>query len=96
MLLAEQLAARPELAGEAFNFSNELQVTVLEMVERILDLMGSDLEADIRNEAVNEIPHQYLSAEKARRRLDWHWLFTLEEGLERTIAWYRGLLSGEG
>ena len=28
MLLAEQLAADPELRGEAFNFSNESQVTV--------------------------------------------------------------------
>ena len=36
MLLAEQLAARPELRGQAFNFSNEIQVTVLDLVDRIL------------------------------------------------------------
>jgi CDP-glucose 4,6-dehydratase len=95
MLLAEALARRPELAGEAFNFSNELQVTVLDLVGTILDLMRSDLEPDVRNEASNEIAHQYLSAEKVRRELKWAPSFSLEEGLRRTIDWYRGFLSHE-
>lgn len=96
MLLAEQLAARPELRGEAFNFSNELQITVLELVQRILALMGSELEPEVRNEASHEIRHQYLSAAKARAVLGWRPLFTLEEGLQRTIAWYREFLGGRG
>src|SRR5205085_6986915 len=69
MFLAEKLAERPELKGEAFNFSNELQITVSELTERILRVMNSDLQPDIRNEASNEIKHQYLSAEKARSLL---------------------------
>lgn len=92
MLLAEQLAARPELRGEAFNFSNELQITVLDLVRCILDLMGSALTPDVRNSASNEILHQYLSAEKARRVLQWSPLFTLDEGLRKTIAWYQTFL----
>ncbi len=44
--------------------------------------MGSDLEPDVRNEATNEIRHQYLSAgEGARELLGWRPLFTLDEGL---------------
>jgi CDP-glucose 4,6-dehydratase len=89
MLLAERLAAQPELRGEAFNFSNELQVTVLELVQRILVLMKSHLKPEVRNEASNEIQHQYLSAAKARRVLDWSPLFTLEQGLDLTIQWYQ-------
>lgn len=92
MLLAEKLAANPALKGEAFNFSNELQVTVKELVDRILRAMGSSLVPDVRNEAQREIKHQYLSAEKARRLLGWRPLFTLEQGLERTLAWYRAHL----
>jgi CDP-glucose 4,6-dehydratase len=92
ILLAEQLAAKPELRGEAFNFSNELQVSVLELVQRILGLMGSTLVADVRNEATNEIRHQYLSAAKARRILGWQPCFTFEEGLKLTIQWYRDFL----
>lgn len=89
MLLAEQLARRPELKGEAFNFSNEIQVTVSQIVEKIVTLMGSDLEPEIRNEVNNEIRHQYLSATKARRDLGWVPLFTLDQGLEKTIEWYK-------
>jgi CDP-glucose 4,6-dehydratase len=89
MLLAERLAENPDLRGEAFNFSNETQVAVLELARRILNLMNSDLEPEMRNEATNEIRHQYLRAAKARQVLDWQPLFSLDEGLRRTIDWYR-------
>jgi len=89
MLLAEALEARPDLRGEAFNFSNELQITVLEIVQRLLTAMHSDLEPEVRNEASNEIRHQYLSAAKARKMLEWSPLYDLETGLTNTIAWYR-------
>lgn len=92
MVLAEKLAENRGLSGEAFNFSNEIQVTVLELVGRILKLMNSDLEPDVRNEATNEIRHQYLSAAKAKRMLDWQPLFTLDEALQRTIDWYKDFL----
>ncbi len=92
MLLAEKLAANPELRGEAFNFSNEIQITVRALVDRILRAMGSRLEPEVLNEAQREIKRQYLSAEKARRVLGWKPLFTLEQGLERTLAWYRAHL----
>lgn len=89
MLLAERLAQNRDLWGEAFNFSNEKKMTVLEMVEGILKLTGSNLKPEIRNEATHEIREQYLSAEKARRVLGWEPLFTLEQGLKSTLAWYR-------
>jgi CDP-glucose 4,6-dehydratase len=93
MLLAERLAREPALRGEAFNFSNELQITVVQLVRRLLALMGSDLTADIRNEASHEIRHQYLSAARARESLGWAPLFSLDEGLQRTIQWYRRFLA---
>jgi CDP-glucose 4,6-dehydratase len=88
-LLAERLATDPGLAGKAFNFSNETQVTVVELVNKILALMESDLEPEIRNEATNEIRHQYLSSAMARDQLQWRPLFTLDEGLQKTIEWYK-------
>ncbi len=95
ILLAEKLAENPQLKGEAFNFSNEIQVTVHEIVERILKEMNSNLHPDIKNEVTNEIRHQYLSAEKARRVLHWHPLFSLDEGLRKTIEWYRKFFNDE-
>jgi CDP-glucose 4,6-dehydratase len=95
VLLAERQADMPELCGQAFNFSNETPVAVLDLAGRILSLMGSDLEPDVRNEAANEIRAQYLGAERARRLLEWRPLFPLDEGLGRTIAWYREFFACE-
>jgi CDP-glucose 4,6-dehydratase len=87
--LAEHME-RPEVVGEAFNFSNEIQVVVLELTQRILRLMNrEDLQPEVLNAASNEIKHQYLSAEKARRVLGWSPCFTLDEGLSLTIEWYK-------
>ncbi len=93
LLLAEELFHRPELHGQAFNFSYESQVTVLDLVKEILCAMHSSLEPEVLSEASNEIRRQYLSAERARAVLGWHPLFTLAEGLARTIPWYRELLT---
>ncbi|HSK65261.1 MAG TPA: NAD-dependent epimerase/dehydratase family protein [Pyrinomonadaceae bacterium] len=92
MALAERMAVDKNLIGHAFNFSNESQVTVSKLVDRILRLMNSELEPEVRNEAVNEIREQYLSATRAREVLGWKPLFTLDDGLERTINWYREFL----
>ena len=93
LLLAEKLAENPALHGEAFNFSTETRVTVLELVQQLLDLMGSPLEPDVRNESSHEIRHQSLSAAKARRELGWRPLFTLDEGLRKTVQWYTEFLA---
>jgi CDP-glucose 4,6-dehydratase len=89
MLLAEKLAAMPELKGQAFNFSTEARVTVLELANKIIGLLGSSLTPDVRNEATNEIRHQYLDAGKARRLLGWTPLFGLDKGLAAAISWYK-------
>jgi CDP-glucose 4,6-dehydratase len=89
LLLAERLAAAPELRGQAFNFSNELHISVSELVQNILRLMGVPFEPVVQNIASHEILRQFLSAAKARKLLAWRPLFTLDEGLERTITWYR-------
>lgn len=96
VMLGEALLAG-RIRGEAFNFSNELQVTVLDLVTLISRLMGqSDLKPMVLNEASHEIPHQYLSAEKARTQLGWKPQYTLEQGLQETIAWYRAFFVEAG
>jgi CDP-glucose 4,6-dehydratase len=92
MQMVEKLAEQPELAGEAFNFSTESKVTVLELVRQILDVMGSDLKPDIRDEARNEILHQFLDSAKARRILGWEPSFGLDEGLRKSAEWYTAFL----
>jgi CDP-glucose 4,6-dehydratase len=93
MRLAEALQERPDLHGEAFNFSNELPLDVLAFSRRILARMGAGLEPEVRGEATHEIQRQWLSSAKARRVLGWAPQFTLDEGLDRTITWYRDFLA---
>lgn len=95
ILLAERLAAENELRGEAFNFSNETQLTVSDLVARILTAMRSDLRPEIQGEASHEIRRQTLGAGKAKSVLGWSPLFDLDTGLEKTIAWYREFLSND-
>lgn len=88
LFLAQKLD-NPAIRG-AFNFSNESQVTVLDVVKKILKLMNrEDLEPVILNETKSEIKHQYLSARKAREMLGWKPKYTLERGLTETIEWYK-------
>lgn len=94
LFLAEKMDEMP-LSGETFNFSNELQLSVIELVNKILSLMGcSHLKPVIKNEASKEIRHQYLSTEKAKKVLSWQPQYSLEQALKETIAWYRDQYSG--
>jgi len=87
LLLAEKMDDK-SIHGEAFNFSNEIQITVLDLVNKIIELMGSDLKPIILNETSNEIKHQYLSAKKAGKVLGWKPRFELNSGLQKTISYY--------
>lgn len=88
-LLAEKMLGDRSLHGEAYNFSTESQTTVIELVNKITGLMGSNLKPVIMNQAVNEIKNQYLSAKKAHEQLGWRPKYSLESSLSETISWYR-------
>ena len=93
MTLAEQ-SARPDISGEAFNFSPESQYTVLDIVGAIGKVLGVEPDPIILDSAKSEILHQTLDASKARRLLDWSTKWDLNSGLTETVAWYRGHLVG--
>jgi CDP-glucose 4,6-dehydratase len=88
MFLAQKMDELP-VHGEAFNFSNELQITVLGLVNKILALMNCpNLTPIIKNEANQEIKHQYLSTKKAKQVLGWEPKYSLDQALVETIDWY--------
>jgi CDP-glucose 4,6-dehydratase len=92
--LAEQLGS-PEVRGEAFNFSSESKITVIEVVDKIRELMKcSHIKATVLNQAKGEIRNQYLCAEKAQRTLGWKAMFGLDDGLRETIDWYLRFFQG--
>ncbi len=91
MCLAEELT-RSDVRGEAFNFSLESPATVREIVDQICRTMNSDLQPVVLDQAKSEIRSQSLSSAKARRVLDWSPGWSMERGLEETVAWYRSYL----
>ena len=90
--LAEAVGDRPEIAGTAFNFAAGVRLPVIDVVRRILALMGSEAEPVVLGLPLKEIPEQRVSAARARRHLGWRPRTTMESGLRETIDWYRGHL----
>lgn len=88
IILAEKLQ-KLKLSGEAFNFSNEKPISVLELVRIIYKLVNKKQNYKILNQVKYEIKHQYLSSQKARRILSWEPQYTLDKGLKITIDWYK-------
>lgn len=87
--LAESITEK-NIYGEAFNFSTESRMTVIEIVNKIRSIMNrEDLEPQILNLNLKEIPEQSLSAEKAHEILAWYSKYDLEKGLSETVDWYK-------
>jgi CDP-glucose 4,6-dehydratase len=77
--------------GEAFNAGGGKPYAVGDVVARICALAGTDVEPDVRGTGTpaGEIDRQYVDASKLRAVTGWEPVVDLDEGLRRTIAWYR-------
>lgn len=97
LLLAEKIE---DTAGEAFNFGADNPVKMLDLVNQIIRLAGKDSGLKptvlLNHKIEREIDAQYLSADKAETRLSWRAEISLEDGLQRTIDWYRANLEKLG
>ncbi|GAX62923.1 nucleoside-diphosphate-sugar epimerase [Candidatus Scalindua japonica] len=86
----------PQVRGNAFNFSLERPMNVLEIVDLIQKLMHqTDIELDIRDKVSCEIKSQFLDSTRARETLQWTPQFSLEAGMRETIEWYESYLQTE-
>ena len=83
--------ALPDVAGEAFNAGGDEPHSVLEVVELVCKVAGTDVAPDVQGEGTPhaEIDRQYVDSTKLRERTGWAPQVGLEEGLRRTVEWYR-------
>lgn len=82
---------RPRARGEAFNAGGGAPYAVRDVVARICRIAGTDVEPDVRGTGTpdGEIDRQYVDRSKLRALTGWEPAVSLDEGLERTVAWYR-------
>ena len=93
ILLAENLN-RKDVVGQAFNFGTGTPISVLDLYNKIINLMGKDIKPKILGEAKNEIDRQYLDSTKAKKILGWETKYDPDSGLKKTINWYQKNLEG--
>jgi CDP-glucose 4,6-dehydratase len=92
MKLAE-VSQTKNLNGEAFNFSRNEPLSVIELYKLIcLATVGGYVEPLILNTAKSEIKDQHLNSAKAEKVLGWTSKVSIDDGLAKTINWYRNYL----
>jgi UDP-glucose 4-epimerase len=81
------------VAGEVINVATGRQISINELARTMAAVIGTDVEP-VRTEArVGDVRHSLADIGKARRLLGYEPAIDLEEGLRRTIAWYRRSVS---
>jgi CDP-glucose 4,6-dehydratase len=83
--------ALPGVGGEAFNAGGDEPHSVLEVVELLCRAAGCDVRPDVRGTGKlhAEIDRQFVDSTKLRERTGWRPEVSLDEGLRRTVNWYR-------
>lgn len=92
LLLAERSIRDNSLHGEAFNFSHEVDIEVIDIVHRLIAKVGAKADLVIGNTANTEIRFMRVSNEKALKLLNWRPRYDFDQALDETIEWYRDYL----
>jgi nucleoside-diphosphate-sugar epimerase len=88
--MAEQIQ---QIKGQAFNFSTNWNFSVVELVEKIGQVLGKKVSYKVLNNQTNEIPEQSLNWGKAKTILGWEPEFTFERGILDSFEWYKNLFN---
>jgi dTDP-glucose 4,6-dehydratase len=87
----EAVIAAPidEIAGEVINVATGRDISVAEIASLVLDAVGVAGATTHVPERLGQVDRHIGTTEKAKRLLGWEARTSFEEGLERTVAWYR-------
>ena len=84
------IQADDSVVGEVINVATGTDVSVCDIADKVLELLGKP--ADMRThvpERLGQVDRHIGSTEKAEKLLGWRARTSFEDGLERTISWYR-------
>ena len=78
------------IAGEVINVATGIDISVTDIADQVLSLLGKDPSMRTHvQERLGQVDRHIGSTDKAERLLGWKARTTFEDGLERTIDWYR-------
>lgn len=89
MAEAHVLAMKDAAASQTYNLEGRRKVTVLEVAEGLKKLVGDQVKIEFTPERPGDFGGKEISAEKARRDLGWQPSVEFEDGLKRTVEWFR-------
>jgi len=82
-------AEKPGVSGEAFNVGAGGGISLLRLVEALNSLLGTSISPRHADPRPGDIRHSRADVSRARRALGYEPKVPFEEGLRRTLAWYR-------
>ena len=80
---------------EPVNLGNPVEITIKEVAEEIISLTGSRSRLEYRPLPADDPRQRCPDISRARERLNWQPRVPLKTGLERTIAYFEGVLARE-
>lgn len=76
-----------------YNVGTETGVKIINLVNKIFELVGYEVPIDDKDERKGDVPSLVASAQKIKAELGWNAKTNLDEGLRKTIEFYRSRLS---
>ena len=78
-----------KVKGEVFNISSNENLSVLEIVENVGEILGKKINYRIQKNAINEIPRQSISFNKLKKRFGWKPKNNLKKTIPSIFNWYK-------
>jgi nucleoside-diphosphate-sugar epimerase len=80
----------PEVAGRVFNVATGRRVDLYETFQILKTLTGYSGDVKYGQERAGDVKHSLADISRAEKHLGYRAKVDLEQGLERTVSWYRG------
>ncbi len=89
VIQANVLAAEGDATGVAVNVGRGDRITITELVDRINDVLGTDIEPIYNDPRPGDVRHSMAGLDHVREQLGYDPKIEFHEGLERTVKWFR-------
>ncbi|MDP6788163.1 MAG: SDR family oxidoreductase [Rhodospirillales bacterium] len=87
-----RLMAAPDDVTGPINLGNPVEFTIRALAEMVIELTGSKSVIETRPLPVDDPVQRCPDIALAHERLDWHPSIALEDGLKKTITYFKGLI----